>query len=112
MHLLRTYATTTKTNFYELFFQPALNLLYCSTILLKWSRISTGIRQWQCHGSMTCDFLHKKDNQKWLSLLHVEVDSHNPTDNSALYMMPVPLLDLWNDFWRPQPDEKKSDQPK
>ena len=72
--------------------QLALNLLYCSTILLKCPRISTGISKWQLHWPMACDFPCKKDNKKRLSLLHIEADGHNPADNTVQYMISMPWL--------------------
>ena len=84
MHLLKTLCNNNKTRFYKLLFQPVLNLLYYSTILLKCSRISTGMRQWQWQWSMTCDLPYKKNNKKRLFLLHIEVNSRNPADNTIL----------------------------
>ena len=42
------------------------------------------MRQWQWHCSMTCDFPYEKNNKKRLFLLHIEVDSRNPADNTVL----------------------------
>ena len=71
---------------------------------VKIPRISTGMCQWQWHWSMTCDFPYKKNNKKQLFLLRIEVDSHNPADNT--------VLDLLNDFWSRQSHEKNSHQQK
>ena len=84
MDLLKNLCKNNKnTFFYKLLFQPDLNLSYYSTILLKWPRISTGMRQWKWYWSMTCDFPYKK-NKKRLFLLHIEVDSRNPADNAPI----------------------------
>ena len=48
--------------------------------------------QWQWHCLVTCDFSYEKDNKKQLFLLYIEVASHNPADNTILYMISVPWL--------------------
>ena len=51
--------------------------------------------QWKWHWPMTCNFPYKKDagnKKKRLSLLHIDVDSCNPVDNTVLYMISMPWL--------------------
>ena len=95
MHLSKHLCNNSKNTYLQVIIftsQPTLNLLFCSTILLKCLRISTGILEWQLHWPIACDFWCKKDNQKRLFHLHIEADSHNPADNSVQYMISVPLL--------------------
>ena len=121
MHLFNYLCNNSRNTFLQVIIftnQPTLNVLYCSTILLKCPRISTGIPKWQLHGLMACDFLYKKD-KKCLFLLHIEVDSHNPADNTVQYMTSVPLLVpflcgslkylVTTNAWK---KKKKSNQPK
>ena len=94
MHLFKHLYNSRNTFLQVIIFtsQPALNLLYCSTVFLKCPRISTRIPEWQLHWPMACDFPYKKDNKKLLFLLHIEVDSHNPADNTVQYIISVSLL--------------------
>ena len=95
MHLFKHLCNNNRNIFLQVIIftsQPALNLLYWAAILLKCPRISTEIPEWQLHSPMACDFPHKKDNKKRLFLLHTEVDSHNPAENTVQYIISVLLL--------------------
>ena len=81
--------TIVKTHFYKNFIQPALNLLYYSTILLKWPRISTGMR-----------ISSKNIKRKSVNPLDNVEDNHSPVNNTFLFMIKMLQLDFllcW--FW-------------
>ena len=69
-----------------------LSFLSLFNNFVKMPRISTGIPEWQSHWPIACDFLHRKDNEKRLFLLHIEVDNYNSADSTVQYMISVPLL--------------------
>ena len=69
-----------------------LSFLSLFNNFVKMPRISTGIPEWQLHWPIACDFPHRKDNEKRLFLLHIEVDNYNPADSAVQYMISVPLL--------------------